>query len=190
MVDVIPLRAVVLQCLLLAVAIAIEAIVLFRMLKPSANRSISPKESVQYAASINLLSTILGWFAFFSFFGIETSLPLEWSRHLETALLNFVFFNQFSDQSLSVLIVLGFFTFFASFAVKQVGLWGLLWLLQSEYPQASRATDLDQERNSIVGLRDLRKDPRHDNQLNLSAVLFANAWSYSAILLILLILTI
>lgn len=185
--DVIPLRAIALQSLLLLVVILIEAIVLFRLLRTSDNQTISPKQSVQYSASINLLSTVFGWFTIFSFFGLETSLPTDWTRNLETALLNFIFFNQFSNQSLSFLIVVGFLTFFASFIVEQVGLWGLRWLLQSEFPQISE-TDAERERTITVVMRDLRKEPRNDNQLNISAVLFANAWSYSAVLLILLIL--
>lgn len=208
--DVLPLRAVILQCLLLTIAIAIEAVVLFRLLKIGDNQTITPKQSVQYAASINLLSTVLGWFTIFSFFNLEASLPSEWTRNLETALLNFIFFNQFSNQSLSLLIVVGFVTFFISFIVKQVGLWGLHWLLQLDFSQieepaepeqrktsiprhwarylGSEMAEAESQKASIVGIRDLRKEPRSDNQLNISAVLFANAWSYSAILLILLIL--
>jgi hypothetical protein len=224
--DVLPLRAIVLQCLLLSVSIAIEAYVLYRMLRTADNQPISPKQSIQYAASIDLLSAVLGWFTVFSFFNIGTNLPSGWTRDVETALLNFLFFNQFSNQSLSFLIVGGFITFFASFIVKQVGLWGLRWLLQPEFRPIGKETDIDldryrpisegirylgrgdQERRLLIqsqsdsgnsnadtdtsmseGIRDLRKDPRDESQLNIAAVLFANAWSYSAILAILLILT-
>lgn len=185
--DVIPLRAIVLQSLLLTVAIVIEAMVLYHRLKPSDNQRLSPKQSVQYSASINLLSTVLGWFTIFAFFSLETSLPANWTRNLETALLNFIFFNQFSNQSLSFLIVLGFLTFFASFIVEQVGLWGLRWFLRSEFPQIAES-DADKEKTSTAVMRDLRKEPRNDSQLNISDVLVANAWSYSAVLLILLVL--
>ena len=186
--DVLPLRAIVLQCLLLSVSIAIEAVVLFRLLKLPDRQSISPKQSVQYAASIDLLSTVLGWFAIFSFLNLGTELPLGWTREIETALLNFLFFNQFSNQSISFLIVGGFLTFFASFVVKQVGLWGLRWLLQSEFPQIAKEEESD-NRSLPSGIRDFRQDPRDESQLNIGAVLFANAWSYSAILAILLILS-
>lgn len=185
--DVFPLRAIMLQCLLLTVAVAVEAPVLYRGLRTSDNQKISPKQSIQYALSMNLLSTVLGWFTIFAFFNLESSLPFSWTSNVEAALLSFIFFNQLSNQTLSLLIVIGFVTFFASFTVKQVGLWGLRWLLQSEFPQIAKETDADKEKAPIVGIRDLRKDPTDDNQLNISAVLFANAWSYSAILLILLI---
>ncbi|NJO78266.1 MAG: hypothetical protein HC827_06865 [Cyanobacteria bacterium RM1_2_2] len=188
--DVLPLRAIGLQCLLLLVSIATEAVVLFRLLKTADNKQISPKQSIQYAASIDLLSTVLGWFTIFSFFNLTTGLPSGWTRDLETALLNFLFFNQFSNQSLSFLIVGGFLTFFASFVVKQVGLWGLRWFLHPDFPQIVKDNDLDKDKASLEGIRDLRKNPRDESQRNdIAAVLFANAWSYSAILAILLILT-
>jgi hypothetical protein len=206
--DVLPLRAIVLQCLLLLVAIAIEAMVLARLLKTSDNQTITPRQSVQFAASINLLSTVLGWFTVFALLKMEANFPTGIARNLEEPLLNFIFFNRFTRQSISILIVLGFITFFASFVVKQVGLWGLRWLLQFEFPQVVKEpepeqktgwnytrwsapfleeSESEQERTSIVGIRDLRKEPRGNNRFNVSAVLFANAWSYSAILMILLI---
>jgi hypothetical protein len=185
-IDVFPFRAIVLQCLLLTVAIAIEAYVLFRLLRTADDQLFPPKQCIQYAMVMNLLSTVLGWFTVFTFFNLQTSLPFGWARGLETALLDAIFFNQFSTQSLTFLIVAGFITFFASFVVKQVGLWGLRWLLQSEFPQISKESDSEKDKFSIDGIRDLRKEPRED-QLNISAVLFANAWSYSAILAILLI---
>lgn len=184
--DVLPLRAIILQCLLLMVAVAIEAIVLFKVLRTPDNKPISPKQSVQYATSINLISTVLGWFTIFTFFSVETVLPTGWTQQVETALLNFIFFNQYTSQSLSILILLGFLTFFASFVVKQVSLWGLRWLLQSEFPQIADTPEPEKERTQSI--RDLRKEPRDENQLNIKAVLFANASSYTAILLILLIL--
>lgn len=185
--DVLPLRAIILQCLLLTVTVAIEAIVLFKMLRTPDDKPIPPKQSVQYATSINLISTVLGWFTIFTFFSLETALPIQWAQPLETALLNFIFFNQYTYQSLSILIVLGFATFFISFIVKQVSLWGLRWLLQSEFPQIAEEADTEKEKTQSI--RDLRKEPRNNNQLNITAVLFANAWSYSAVLLILLTLT-
>lgn len=185
--EILPLRAIVLQCLLLLVAVAVEASIFFRMLRTPNNQPIPPKQSVQYALSLNLLSTVLGWFTIFTFFELTAVLPTQLTGAVETALLNFLFFNRYTNQSLSILILLGFLTFFASFLVKQVGLWALRWLLQSEFPQIAEATEPEKEKAPTI--RDLRKDPRREGQLNISAVLFANAWSYSAILVILLLLT-
>ncbi|MBF2000350.1 MAG: hypothetical protein IGS38_06485 [Synechococcales cyanobacterium M58_A2018_015] len=213
--EVMPLRAIVLQSLLLLVAIAIEAIVLQRLFRTANDERLTPKQSLHYAASINLLSTVLGWFAIFSFLGIGTELAAGVTQEVEVALLDFIFFNRFTNQSLSLLTLIGFFTFFASFAVKQVGLWGLRWLLYADFTPPATSSEAEggtrsldwtrralfnppeslRERSApIVGIRDLRTDPDDedllDAQLNITAVLFANAWSYTAILLILLLLAI
>lgn len=188
--DVLPLRAIVLQCLLLTLVIAIESQVLFQNLKTPDRQPITPRQSIQYAATMNLLSTVLGWFTIFSFFGLQSSLPFSWVQSVETALLNFIFFNRLSSQSLSFLIVLAFITFFISFAIKLLCLWGLRWVLQSEYPQAASDLEPDPERDRLaaVGIRDLRKHPRDDGQYNIRTVLTANAFGYTAILAVLLLL--
>lgn len=186
--DIFPFRAIILQCLLLTMVIAIESRVLWHQLKMPDRRQITPKQSIQYAATMNLLSTVLGWFTIFTFFTLDRTLPSDWTQGLETALLNFIFFNQLSDQSLSVLIVLAFVTFFLSFAVKQVCLWGLRWLLQSEFPQiVEPEPDPEVDQLAAIGIRDLRKKPRDDSQYNIGTILLANALSYSAILAILLL---
>jgi len=188
--NVLPFRAIVLQCLLLTVAIAIESTILART---APNRqSLTPRQSIQYAATMNLLSTVLGWFTLFALFDLEELLPFDQTQDLQMAVLNFMFFNRLSSESLSLLIMLAFITFFASFVVKLVMLWGLKWLVQSEFPQAAfeSTSDLDQAKLSRTGLRDPRKTSRSGNSyLNISTVLIANAWSYTAILAILLILT-
>jgi len=188
--NVLPFRAIVLQCLLLTVAIAIESTVLAS--RASNRQSLTPRQSIQYAATMNLLSTVLGWFTLFALFDLEELLPFDQTQDLQMAVLNFIFFNQLSSESLSLLIVLAFVTFFASFVVKLVMLWGLKWLVQSEFPQVvfESTSDPDQAKFSRIGLRDPRKTPRSGSTyLNISTVLIANAWSYTAILAILLILT-
>lgn len=56
--EVLPLRAVVLQCLLLSVTVAIESYVLYRLMRTTDNQRLTPRQSIQYATSINLLSTV------------------------------------------------------------------------------------------------------------------------------------
>lgn len=212
--DVYPFRAIILQCLLLIVSVAIEAVIFQQRLSTPDDQPLSPKQSVQYAASLNLLSAVLGWFTVFTFFELTEMLPADWVLDLESALLNFIFFNRYSTQSLSVLIVIGFITFFASFLVKQVGLWGLQWLLQLEIADPPpEGANTDQERSSApvftiwtrmfasakdisadrdkaqtASIRDFRKDPQAGNQPDIWTVLLANAYSNSASLVILLIL--
>jgi hypothetical protein len=180
-----------LQALLLTMAIAIESIVLLRQMNRSNRPQVTPRQSIQYAASMNLLSTVLGWLTLFSLFDLEDLLPPDWTRGAQTAVLNFILFNRVSDETLSFLIVLAFITFFASFAVKQAALWGLRWLLQSEFPQSvpDLSPDPERDRLAAVGIRDLRKNPRDSSALNLGTVLIANAWSYAAVSAVLLILS-
>jgi hypothetical protein len=189
--NVLPFRAIVLQCLLLTVAIAIESTLLGRA---EFNRqSLTPRQSIQYATTINLLSTVLGWFTLFALFDLEALLPVDWTQALQTGVLNFIFFTQLSNESLSFMIVLAFITFFVSFAVKLVTLWGLKWLVQSEFPQALSESEVDPAKGKLnaMGLRDLRKYPRQPSSsyVDITTVLIANAWSYTAILMILLILS-
>jgi len=189
--NVLPFRAIVLQCLLLTVAIAIESTLLGRA---EFNRqSLTPRQSIQYATTINLLSTVLGWFTLFALFDLEALLPVDWTQALQTGVLNFIFFTQLSNESLSFMIVLAFITFFVSFAVKLVTLWGLKWLVQSEFPQALLESEVDPEERKLnaIGLRNLRKYPRQPSSsyVDITTVLIANAWSYTAILMILLILS-
>jgi hypothetical protein len=212
--DVYPFRAIVLQCLLLTVSVAIESVIFQRRWRTANDQPLSPRQSVQYAASLNLLTAILGWFTVFTFFELADILTVDWVLSLETALLNFIFFNQYSAQALSVLIVIGFITFFVSFLVKQVGLWGLEWLLQLEVadvPQTdantgqersvralpilwtrmfatARDISTDRERTQTSSIRDLRRESQTGFQSEILTILFANAYSSSASLVILIIL--
>lgn len=190
--SIVPLRAIVLQIVFLLVAIAIEAAVFRRLL------NLEPRKSVEYAASINLFCTILGWLALFILFA-STSGSL---RGADINLLNFIFFDRWSRQTATSLIVVAFLMFFASFAIKQLGLVGVQRLLQPEPKQddkkeggpppsdaSSTDTSSDTSENDEVPpprvIRVHRNEPktsRRQLQPQLRAVLFANAWSFTAIL--------
>lgn len=196
--SVLPLRAIVYQSLFLLIAIAIEAWVLYRLLRTD------PRQSIQYAASINLLCTIVGWLAFFLFFSLVSALPSDATTRFETNLIDFIFFDRWSSETATSLIFISFIMFFASFGIKQAGLNGLKWLLQTdakkedkkqveevseeeiEAPTEPRAA---RQRSAIrVSQRD---SSRREFQTTLKpqarAILFANAWSFSAILGILIL---
>jgi hypothetical protein len=101
---VLPLRAIVFQCLLLLVAIALEAQVLRKQLQ------LGYQPSIRYAASLNLLTVVLGWMAFFS---VESLLPDD----LRTQLISYVLFGNFYVNGLSgslgiFIVVAGLVTFF------------------------------------------------------------------------------
>ncbi len=172
--SVLPLRAIAFQILFLLVAIAVEAWVLQRQLKLPPNRSkISPKQAVQYATSVNLLTIAVGWFLFLS---LQSLLPLE----LKYQLLNFIFFNRWSSDTAFWIVLSGFITFFASFLLKLGGLIQLQRMMLTNQELAARR-ELDKNRYRL-GVRP-KKDGATSNQA--SVILSANAFSYTAISLVL-----
>lgn len=174
MFSVMPLRAIAFQCLFLLLAIAIEAAVLHEGLK------LPYRKSVEYAASINLLSTAVGWLVFFS---LEPLVP----PNLKFQLINCIFFDQWSSGIAAWIILAGFVTFFISFLVKLSGLDLLRLLLQDkpEEKQPEQETQIDRSRryqNTVRARKTAREGPSRAN-----AILIANALSYTAILLVLFI---
>lgn len=184
---VLPLKAFAYQSLFLLIAIAIEATVLYQRLSQDSRKSldpsppITPKQSVQYATSTQLLATVVGWLVFFMFFSTTRILPSD----LRVALIDFVFFDQWTEGTATLLILISFVTFFASLAVNHFGLLGLKRILYGAPKSAEDDSGEASEGESDV-FRDLRKEPR-DFQPQFSALLFANALAYTAILAVLLL---
>lgn len=79
---VLPLRAVVFQALLLLISIALESVVFQRIL------NISRKTATQFSATLNLLSTFIGWLCFFV---IQSITP----GFLQIQLIRYIFFDRF-----------------------------------------------------------------------------------------------
>ncbi|GAB4233083.1 MAG: hypothetical protein Kow00121_61110 [Elainellaceae cyanobacterium] len=182
---VLPLRAIVFQILFLLVAIAVEAAVFRRLLDPTPK----PKQIVQYTVSINLLCTVVGWIVFFILFGFADALSANWAADA----IAFIFFNEWSQEIATTAILIAFVMFFASFAVKQAGLDFLLWLTKQEKKSEQPAGIVEEigvpavaatSRSRVIRVlresRPSRNLPHHTR-----AVLFANAWSFSAISVIL-----
>lgn len=115
---ILPLRAIVFQLLLTTVAIAVESSILHKRLK------LSRKTSLEYAASLNLLTLLAGWYLFFVFFD---SLP----SGMKSSVIQFILFNQASNQTLLFLFVAGVLTFFISLGIKIRG-WQVLEYLRDE----------------------------------------------------------
>lgn len=84
-IPVLPLRAVMFQILFLLVAIAVESFIFKK------NLHLSGRNSIEYATSINLFSTIIGWLIFFFFVPL---LPIN----LQGQLINFILFNDFAPH--------------------------------------------------------------------------------------------
>lgn len=175
---ILPLRAIAFQTVLLLVAIALEAAVLRQRLR------IGFQTSMQYAATLNLLATSLGWLVFLA---AELVIPED----LRTQIISYVLFNRFYNNpmlnSLPVIIILaGMLSFFATFWVKFQGLEWLLRILGRKPTVVTRekvlANRLERYRQARQGRNQKRPAPTH-----LLAVLEANALSFTAILLLLLL---
>ena len=183
--NILPFRTVALQTLFLLMAVAIEAEVFRRRMK------LAPKESVYFAAAANLFCVVLGWLIFLVLFNLSNQMSSDALKPL----INFIFFDNWSPETATLLIIGCFAIFFASLAVKELGLFGLRYLLEIEQPKSAQAetqsTAEDAENpadapKSSVFVRTVRSEPRAI-LTEVTTILLANAWSYSAILATLLL---
>lgn len=117
---VLALPVVLTQILVLLMVIAIESLFFHKFLK------FTPKNSVQYVATINLLSAILGWLIFFRWEEIIS--PSERER-----LMSCVFFNQCQFWGF-LSFIFNLLIFFGSFLWKWLGfkLFMVLWLREKK----------------------------------------------------------
>ena len=167
---ILPVGIILFDFLFLILAIPIEAYVLKARLK------FDQKSSIFYGISINLFTNVVGWLAFFF---IEPYLPPE----QRSELLNYVFFNKFQfSRTYSLILLVAFIIFFATFLLKTVVLQLLLLWIQSDKKKPEREVNLPQRRS-------LRKN--NFNKLQgtniVTSVLIANSLSYSAITILLVI---
>lgn len=171
---ILPLRAVVFQCLLLLVAIALEAIVLRRQLR------LGFQPSIRYAASLNLLAVVLGWIVFFS---LERLLP----GTMRTQIISYVLFGHFYTNSMvgslgAIVVAVGLIVFFITFWLKAIALRWLTWLLEVPIVKPRESSD----NPNRFRYRRLQAASETASP-HLLAVLQANALSFTAILLLLLL---
>ncbi|MEO0534915.1 MAG: filament integrity protein FraC [Cyanobacteria bacterium P01_A01_bin.123] len=176
---ILPLRAIAFQCLFLLVAIALEAAVLRQWLRQPF------KTSIEYAATVNLFTASLGWFAVL---GIEPLLSDAFKQQVISYVLFDRFFGDTWDTRIIVfLLMAAVLAFFITFFIKMKGLEGLQWLLGVQQPQQPKQT-------SQTLTRQQKYDRARRGGLAIAApsrqamaVLQANALSFSAILILLLI---
>lgn len=166
-----PLRVAMMQLICLLMAIAIEGGVLHQRF------GISRKGSMQYAVILNLASTVTGWMIFFI---LQLSLPEVWRLEI----LQFILFNRFSAAyagSLNQLVFLiGLGIYFGTFLLE-VQVLNLVLLLQGAGSFAAASGDsqqYDRLRRYKASLTD---------KIRLNALLIANALSFGAILVLLLL---
>jgi hypothetical protein len=159
--DALPLRAILFQLLFIVIAIAIESIVLQRYL------GIGRKISIQYAATANLLSTIVGWLLFFV---IQPWLPAS----LRTQLISYIFFDRTNSPPL--LIGLAFITFIGTFLIKLQSIEWLDLILGIRKPAPAEVQDTAKFRG-----RAAQRQPFVNLPNRALSILWANAASFSAI---------
>ncbi|MEB3272810.1 MAG: filament integrity protein FraC [Prochlorothrix sp.] len=166
-----PLRVMLFQGLLLVVAIAMEAWVLGQKL------GVSPRGSVQFATLLNLFSTIMGWLMFLV---LEVLLPERWRWEV----MNYVLFDrpfQLEAQSISTLVVcFVLITFIATFFLETQALNLLLLILRTQ-PQIRKDT------SQVQSNRMNRYQASWTDRYRMNTLLMANAYSYSAILVLLIL---
>lgn len=174
-ITVLPLRGIIFQCLLLLVAIALEAIVLRRKLR------LGFQPSIRYAATLNLVAVVLGWILFLS---IEPRLPTA----VRTQIISYILFSNFyvnpltKSNGLGVAIVLvGLVIFFLTFWTKTTTLEWLTWALGDPIVKPL-------PKENVNRLRYRRSLPAEETTSpHRLAILQANALSFSAVLLLLLL---
>jgi hypothetical protein len=156
----------------LLVAIAIESLVLRSGLR------IQPRKSVEYATFINFLSTVVGWLLFLN-------LQIAFPESLRLDLMNGIFFDRWSRAILAWVILAALITFFISFLIKLVGLNQLQSFLGEELEKEPRDEKTLKNLKGSIARRNSKEYRGATRQAN--TVLIANALSYSAISLILLL---
>ncbi|MBF2035859.1 MAG: hypothetical protein IGR92_10345 [Leptolyngbyaceae cyanobacterium T60_A2020_046] len=171
--SVIPLRALLFQSLLLLVAIMLEAMVLRQRMRWGF------QPSIKYAATLNLMAVVIGWIVFL---GIEPLFPPD----LRTQVISYILFGHFYRNpwsgSLGTLIIgSGLVVFFVTFWIKAKGLEVLTWMMGNPLVSATK----------VPPSQRIRYGPKRSSAAatppHTLAVLHANAWSFSAILVLLLL---
>ncbi|PZV10090.1 MAG: filament integrity protein fraC [Leptolyngbya sp.] len=171
---VLPLRAIAFQGLFLLIAIALEAIVYFRRL------GFDYKTSVRYAASVNLFSTFIGWLIFFN---LQNLLPPP----LKDQLISYFFFERFFQNPWTpgiapLLALLGLIIFMSVFFLELKSL-EILDLLLGKIKIEDTTSSREDTRTSRLRQQGILFKPNS----RAYAVLVANAYSFSAILFLLII---
>ncbi|MEH2065390.1 MAG: filament integrity protein FraC [Nostoc sp.] len=164
-----PIGGILFDLLFVMIAIPVEAYVLHYRLK------FDKKTSTFYAISINLFSSVIGWFIFFV---SEPLLPIE----VKSELINYMFFNGFkSPNTQTVIILTACIIFFATFLMKFFILRGLLLSLNETFAKK------EEEPQTSHRQKRLRLSSVNFQNTNLvTTILIANSLSYSAITVILL----
>ena len=178
---ILPLRMIAFQILFLLVAIAIESSILRRRLR------FGFKTSVQYTLAINLAAIAVGWITFLV---IEPLTPTE----IRSQIISYVLFDRLSLSSWNAQIgaticAIGLSSFLVTFFIKLKGLELIMrsdgsWELEDEDKRPGRRTSRDER---YARARQGKSETQQALSEFMDAVIRANAASFSAISLLLLL---
>ncbi len=175
---VLPLRAIVFQMLFLSLAIAIEALVFQKQWK------LSRKASIEYSLGLNLFSTCLGWLVFFA---VQSFL----SPNLKKQIITFVFFNNIVENAaVPIGLVYGEVALIVFLAFVFILIGELVFLdvwrnLVKEAPPAEKQEESGRYRPTLTSSLYKRYYDSAKARITSSTILVANAYSGTAILLML-----
>jgi len=178
---ILPLRMIAFQILFLLVALAVESSILRQRLR------FGFKTSVQYTLAINLAAIVVGWTAFLV---IEPLSPME----IKSQMISYILFdrlslNNWSAQIGATICAIGLASFLVTFFVKLKGLELIMradgiWKLEEEDSRASKRITRDER---YARARQGKSDAQQALSEFMDAVIQANAASFSAISLLLLL---
>jgi ABC-type multidrug transport system fused ATPase/permease subunit len=179
---ILPLRAVLLQVLLTAIAVAIETPILFRGLP------LNRRQSMKQAALGNIAVAVVGWLFFFA---VQAGLPAG----LQEQLISYVFFdrlflgNNWKPSQVQFLLVLFcFVAFLANFFLKFY-----LYQILEEIHQAQRDREPFPKLTkfprhpSLIRQEELQVTRKNIKENQGKFILYAHATSNSVVLLLLLL---
>jgi hypothetical protein len=163
-----PIGGILFHFLFVLIAIPIEAYVLNNRLR------FDKKTSIFYAISINLFSSVIGWFIFFV---SEPMLPIQ----MKSELINYMLFNNFKSANTQTIVILtACIIFFATFLMKFFILRVLLLSLSETFAKKQEEPQTSQRRR----WRNFSSAKLQNTNLVITT-LIANSLSYSAITIIL-----
>ncbi|MEO0406989.1 MAG: filament integrity protein FraC [Cyanobacteria bacterium P01_A01_bin.135] len=171
-----PFKVISVQALLLMFVIAIEAVVLRRRLR------YSPRKSVEFAMTLNLLSLVVGWLVFFTGLAL---LRGGSAGQVERLLIRILFSTGRAPNAFTWVVLAGFGTFVVTVLIEIVG-FVQLQIFREEREQVDERYKQRRPRFAMAYQRG--KDDRGDNEPEtkpLTTILIANAASYSLMLVVL-----
>ncbi|MEL6326325.1 MAG: filament integrity protein FraC [Cyanobacteria bacterium J06626_23] len=174
-----PLKAVVFQVMFLLIAIAIEGNVLRQRLR------LGYQTSIQYATTINLMTTVVGWL---SFLAIERFVDTS----VRAQIISYVMFDRLITNGLWprmewAILVAGLAAFFVTLLIKLKGL-EMIMRMMGTWSMPEKPKDLDRADKYERARTGRTLYQQASNHLT-SAVLQANALSFSAVLILLILRT-